>query len=80
MRAVSPQSVQPARTGPPTLTRPPGRDHGGGWGWQLHVTGPVPARHRIGAQAGFGFADLVRLGETDLVPASDREEDFRRPG
>ncbi len=40
-------------------------DHGGGWGWHLHVTEPAaPLAHRIGAQAGFAFADLVRLGET----------------
>jgi predicted RNA-binding Zn ribbon-like protein len=39
-------------------------DHGGGWGWHLHVTGPEAAlEHRIAAQAAFAFADLVRLGE-----------------
>jgi predicted RNA-binding Zn ribbon-like protein len=40
-------------------------DHGGGWGWHLHVTDhDAPLEHRIAAQAGFAFADLVRLGET----------------
>ena len=39
-------------------------DHGGGWGWHLHVTGHAAAlEDRIAAQAGFAFADLVRLGE-----------------
>jgi predicted RNA-binding Zn ribbon-like protein len=39
-------------------------DHGGGWGWHLHVTGHEAAlEHRIAAQAAFAFADLVRLGE-----------------
>ena len=45
--------------------RPRLTDHGGGWGWHLHVTDPdVALEHRIAAQAGFAFADLVRLGET----------------
>jgi len=40
-------------------------DHGGGWGWHLHVTDhDAPLEHRIAAQAGFAFADLVRLRET----------------
>lgn len=40
-------------------------DHGGGWGWHLHVTGHDAAlEHRIAAQAGFAFADLVRMRET----------------
>ena len=40
-------------------------DHGGGWGWHLHVTGrDATLEHRIAAQAGFAFADLVRLRET----------------
>jgi predicted RNA-binding Zn ribbon-like protein len=39
-------------------------DHGGGWGWHLHVTAHDAAiEHRIAAQAGFAFADLVRLRE-----------------
>jgi len=43
-------------------------DHGGGWGWHLHVTGHDAAlRHRLAAQAGFAFADLVRLGEADRL-------------
>jgi predicted RNA-binding Zn ribbon-like protein len=43
-------------------------DHGGGWGWHLHVTGHEAALvHRIAAQAGFAFADLVRLRETDRL-------------
>jgi predicted RNA-binding Zn ribbon-like protein len=43
-------------------------DHGGGWGWHLHVTGHDAAlRHRIAAQAGFAVADLVRLGEADRL-------------
>jgi len=38
-------------------------DHDGNW--HLHVTKPDAALvHRIAAQAGFAFADLVRLGET----------------
>jgi len=45
--------------------RPRLTDHGGGWGWHLHVTDHDAAlEHRIAAQAGFAFADLVRLGET----------------
>jgi predicted RNA-binding Zn ribbon-like protein len=40
-------------------------DHGGGWGWHLHVTGHDAAlEHRIAAQVGFALADLVRLRET----------------
>jgi predicted RNA-binding Zn ribbon-like protein len=43
-------------------------DHGGGWGWHLHVTNPdAPLVHRIAAQAAFAFADLVRLGETERL-------------
>ncbi len=45
--------------------RPRLTNHGGGWGWHLHVTGPdAPLQHRIAAQAGFALADLVRLRET----------------
>jgi predicted RNA-binding Zn ribbon-like protein len=45
--------------------RPRLTNHGGGWGWHLHVTGPdAPLEHRIAAQAGFALADLVRLRET----------------
>ena len=45
--------------------RPRLTDHGGGWGWHLHVTGLDAAlEHRIGAQVGFAVADLVRLHET----------------
>jgi predicted RNA-binding Zn ribbon-like protein len=45
--------------------RPRLTDHGGGWGWHLHVTGHDAAiEHRIAAQAGFAFADLVRMRET----------------
>jgi predicted RNA-binding Zn ribbon-like protein len=45
--------------------RPRLTDHGGGWGWHLHVTGDDAAlEHRIAAQAGFALADLVRLRET----------------
>jgi predicted RNA-binding Zn ribbon-like protein len=37
-------------------------------GWHLHVTKPdAPLVHRIAAQAGFAFADLVRLGETERL-------------
>ena len=47
-------------------------DHGGGWGWHLHVTEPsAPLAHRIGAQAGFAFADLVRLGAADRLGTCD---------
>jgi predicted RNA-binding Zn ribbon-like protein len=43
-------------------------DHGGGWGWHLHVTRPdAPLVDRIAAQAGFALADLVRLGETERL-------------
>ena len=43
-------------------------DHGGGWGWHLHVTGHDAALgDRIAAQAGFAFADLVRLREADRL-------------
>lgn len=43
-------------------------DHGGGWGWHLHVTGhDAPLRDRISAQAGFAFADLIRLREADRL-------------
>src|ERR1700677_2028661 len=43
-------------------------DHGSGWGWHLHVTGPdAPMRDRLAAQAAFGFADLVRMRETDRM-------------
>jgi predicted RNA-binding Zn ribbon-like protein len=43
-------------------------DHGGGWGWHLHVTGHDAAlRDRIAAQVGFAVADLVRLGEADRL-------------
>jgi predicted RNA-binding Zn ribbon-like protein len=45
--------------------RPRLTDHGGGWGWHLHVTGPdAPLEHRIAAQTSFALADLVRLRET----------------
>ena len=45
--------------------RPRLTDHGGGWGWHLHVTGPdAPLEHRIAAQASFALADLVRLRQT----------------
>jgi predicted RNA-binding Zn ribbon-like protein len=44
--------------------RPRLTDHGGGWGWHLHVTAHDAAlEHRIAAQAGFALADLVRLRE-----------------
>jgi predicted RNA-binding Zn ribbon-like protein len=40
-------------------------EHGGGFGWHLHVTAPDAAlEHRIAAQAAFALADLVRLRET----------------
>ena len=43
-------------------------DHGSGWGWHLHVTGPdAPMRDRLAAQAAFGIADLVRMRETDRM-------------
>jgi predicted RNA-binding Zn ribbon-like protein len=41
-------------------------DHNGTW--HLHVTKADAALvHRIAAQAGFAFADLVRLGETERL-------------
>jgi predicted RNA-binding Zn ribbon-like protein len=43
-------------------------DHGGGWGWHLHVTSHEAAiEHRIAAQTGFAFADLVRMRETSRL-------------
>jgi predicted RNA-binding Zn ribbon-like protein len=43
-------------------------DHGGGYGWHLHVTKlDAPLAHRIAAQVAFAFADLVRLAETDRL-------------
>jgi predicted RNA-binding Zn ribbon-like protein len=48
--------------------RPRLTDHGGGWGWHLHVTGPDAAlEDRIAAQVGFAFADVVRLREADRL-------------
>jgi predicted RNA-binding Zn ribbon-like protein len=48
--------------------RPRLTDHGGGWGWHLHVTAQDAAlEHRIAAQAGFAFADLVRLRAADRL-------------
>ena len=39
-------------------------DHGGGFGWHLHVTGrEASLEDRLAAQAAFAFADLVRLRE-----------------
>ena len=47
-------------------------DHGGGWGWHLHVTEPAaPLADRIGAQTGFALANLVRLGETGRLRICD---------
>jgi predicted RNA-binding Zn ribbon-like protein len=41
-------------------------DHNGTW--HLHVTkADAPLVHRVAAQAGFAFADLVRLGETERL-------------
>jgi predicted RNA-binding Zn ribbon-like protein len=41
-------------------------DHDGGW--HLHVTRPdAPVLHRVAAQIGFAFADLIRLGETERL-------------
>ncbi len=46
-------------------------DHGG-WGWHLHVTEPSAAlSHRLGAQAAFALADLVRMRETDRLRTCD---------
>jgi predicted RNA-binding Zn ribbon-like protein len=43
-------------------------DHGGGFGWHLHVTDPdARLEHRIAAQAAFALADLVRLRETERL-------------
>jgi predicted RNA-binding Zn ribbon-like protein len=39
-------------------------DHGGGFGWHLHVTGrEASLEDRLAAQAAFAVADLVRLRE-----------------
>jgi len=55
--------------------RPRLTDHGGGWGWHLHVTGPdAPLEHRIAAQAGFALADLVRLRETSRLRRCEAPE------
>jgi predicted RNA-binding Zn ribbon-like protein len=41
-------------------------DHNGSW--HLHVTKPdAPLVHRVAAQAGFAFADLARLEETERL-------------
>ena len=70
----------PRRTWPPRVNsllrdsdaRPWVVDHGGGWGWHLHVTEPAaPLAHRIGAQSGFAFADLIRLRETERLRVCD---------
>ena len=38
----------------------------------LHVTEPAaPLAHRIGAQSGFAFADLIRLRETERLRVCD---------
>src|ERR1700733_13405790 len=48
--------------------RPRLTDHGGGWGWHLHVTGPdASLEHRLAAQAGVALVDLVRLRETSRL-------------
>jgi predicted RNA-binding Zn ribbon-like protein len=66
----SPETIEPLAGLVNELLRDSGAqprltDHGGGWGWHLHVTGPdAPLQHRIAAQAGFALADLVRLRET----------------
>ena len=50
-------------------------DHGGGWGWHLHVSGHDAAlQHRIAAQAGFAFADLVRMGEAARLRGCEAPE------
>jgi predicted RNA-binding Zn ribbon-like protein len=47
-------------------------DHGGGFGWHLHVTGHEAAlEHRIAAQTGFAFADLVRMREESRLRQCD---------
>jgi predicted RNA-binding Zn ribbon-like protein len=39
-------------------------DHGGGFGWHLHVTGrEASLEDRLAAQAAFAFVDLVRMRE-----------------
>jgi len=39
-------------------------DHGGGFGWHLHVTGrEASLEDRLAAQAAFAFLDLVRMRE-----------------
>jgi predicted RNA-binding Zn ribbon-like protein len=69
-QATSPETTEPLADLVNELlrdssARPRLTDHGGGWGWHLHVTGPdAPLEHRIAAQAGFALADLVRLRET----------------
>jgi predicted RNA-binding Zn ribbon-like protein len=43
-------------------------NHGGGWGWHLHVTESDAAmQDRLAAQAAFAFADLVRLREEERL-------------
>jgi len=69
-QAVGPEADEPLAERINELLRDSGArprltDHGGGWGWHLHVTGPdAPLEHRVAAQAGFALADLVRMRET----------------
>jgi hypothetical protein len=43
-----------------------------GWDWHLHVSDPAaPLGHRIAAEAGMAFADLVRLGEATRLRRCD---------
>ena len=45
-----------------------------GWDWHLHVTDPAaPLDHRIAAEAGMAFADLVRLGEAARLRTCDAD-------
>jgi predicted RNA-binding Zn ribbon-like protein len=48
--------------------RPVLTDHGGGWGWHMHVTEADAAlEDRLAAQAAFAVADLVRMRAEDRL-------------
>ncbi|HWG13350.1 MAG TPA: CGNR zinc finger domain-containing protein [Streptosporangiaceae bacterium] len=70
--ATTPEDLAALVNGLLRHARPWVVDHGGGWGWHLHVTEPAaPLADRIGAQSGFAFADLIRLRETERLRVCD---------
>jgi predicted RNA-binding Zn ribbon-like protein len=49
-------------------------DHDG-WGYHLHVTElDAPLAHRLAAEAGMAFADLIRTGELDRLRSCDADD------